>query len=107
MRRSGYSGGKLALGPTVRSFVAHALRREAPGFELVDGAVVTESCRVIKTAKEIGYMDLANTITKTAAIKITSDPAVIAVRFRIFDRAMSISHLARIINMLEQLGQIG
>jgi Xaa-Pro dipeptidase len=66
MRRSGYSGGKLALGPTVRGFVAHALRKDASEFELVDGAVVTENCRVIKTAKEIGYMDLANKITKLA-----------------------------------------
>ncbi len=66
MRRSGYSGGRLALGPTVRSFVAQGMRKEAPGFEIVDGAVVTENCRVIKTAKEIAYMELANKITKMA-----------------------------------------
>ncbi len=66
MRRSGYSGGTLALGPTVRSFVAHGLRDDAAEFKLVDGAVVTENCRVIKTEKEIAFMDLANKITKIA-----------------------------------------
>ncbi|MFC1557589.1 M24 family metallopeptidase [candidate division KSB1 bacterium] len=66
LRDLGASGNRLALGPTVRSFVAHGLRRDAPRLELVDGAVVTEGCRGIKTAKEIAYMDLANRITKLA-----------------------------------------
>ena len=58
--------GKLGLGPTVRSFVAYGLRRDAPSLNLVDGSVVTEGCRGIKTEKELGYMDLANRITKLA-----------------------------------------
>ena len=62
----GAKGGKLALGPTVRSFVSYALRKYAPEVQLVDGAVVTEGCRGIKTKKELGYMDLANKITKLA-----------------------------------------
>lgn len=62
----GASGGKLALDPTVRSFVSYALRKDAPEVQLVDGAVVTEGCRGIKTKKELGYMDLANRITKMA-----------------------------------------
>lgn len=66
MKDAGNAAGKLAVGPTVRSFVLHGLRRDAPELELVDGAVITENCRVIKTEKEIGYMDLANNITKLA-----------------------------------------
>jgi Xaa-Pro dipeptidase len=62
----GAGGGKLALGPTVRSFVPYALKKDAPALQLVDGAVVTEGCRGIKTKKELGYMDLANKITKLA-----------------------------------------
>lgn len=66
MKDIGAGSGRVALGPTVRSFVAFALRQEAPQLELVDGAVITEGCRSIKTAKEIAYMDLANRITKLA-----------------------------------------
>lgn len=62
----GARGGRLALGPTVRSFVFYALRKDAPTLQLVDGAVVTEGCRGIKTKKELGFMDLANRITKLA-----------------------------------------
>jgi Xaa-Pro dipeptidase len=62
----GAGGGKLGLGPTVRSFVAYGLRKDAPTVQLVDGAVVTEGCRGIKTEKELEYMDLANRITKLA-----------------------------------------
>ncbi len=58
--------GKLAMGPTVRNFVIQGLKRDAPGLELVDGAVITEGCRGIKTEKEAAYMDLANKITKMA-----------------------------------------
>lgn len=66
MTDAGMTSGKLALGPTVRSFVYHGLKKTAPDLELVNGAVITENCRVIKTNKEIAYMDLANKITKLA-----------------------------------------
>lgn len=66
MRDIGASKGRLALGPTVRAFVFYGLREDAPGLELVNGAVITEGCRGIKTKKEIEYMDLANKITKLA-----------------------------------------
>jgi Xaa-Pro dipeptidase len=59
-------GSRLALGPTVRSFVAYGLRKDAPQIEQVDGAFVTENCRVIKTEKEVGYIELASKITKLA-----------------------------------------
>lgn len=66
MKDVGAGHGRLALGPTVRSFVYYGLRKDAPHLELVNGAVVTEGCRGIKTEKELAYMDLANKITKLA-----------------------------------------
>jgi len=66
MKDLGASRGRLALGPTVRSFVSYGLRRDASGLRQVDGAVITEGCRGIKSEKEIMYMDLANKITKIA-----------------------------------------
>ena len=57
-------GNRVALGPTVRSFTAYGIRKDAPQLEHVDGAVVTENCRVIKTDKEVGYIELASKITK-------------------------------------------
>ena len=62
----GTGHGRLAIGPTIRSFVHYGLRKDASSLELVDGAVITEGCRCIKTEKEIAYMDLANKITKLA-----------------------------------------
>ena len=66
MKDVGAGNGRLALGPTVRNFVYYGLRKDAPHLELVNGAVVTEGCRGIKTEKELAYMDLANKITKLA-----------------------------------------
>ena len=62
----GARNGRLALGPTVRIFVYYGLRKDAPHLELVNGDVVTDGCRGIKTEKELAYMDLANKITKLA-----------------------------------------
>lgn len=64
MKDAAAAPGKLALGPTVRSFVFYGLRKDAPELELVNGAFITENCRVIKTEKELAFMDLANMITK-------------------------------------------
>lgn len=66
MKDLGAASGRLGLAPDLRSFETFGLRREVPSLELVDGAVVTQGCRGVKTAKEIGYMDLANKITKMA-----------------------------------------
>ncbi|MCP2605073.1 Xaa-Pro peptidase family protein [Candidatus Aminicenantes bacterium AH-873-B07] len=66
MKDLGARSGRLALGPTVRSFVLFGLKKDAPGLELVNGAIITEKCRAIKTPKEIEYMELANKITKLA-----------------------------------------
>lgn len=66
MKDIGVGDGRLALGPTVRSFVLYGLKKEAPSLELVNGSVITEGCRGIKTDKEVKYMELANKITKLA-----------------------------------------
>ncbi len=59
-------GTRLGIAPNVIAFQIFGLKRDAPGLELADGAVVTEGCRGTKTAKEIAYLDLANRITKLA-----------------------------------------
>lgn len=66
MKDLGLSQGTLGIAPSTRSFIAYGLRRDAQGLELVNGAVVSEGCRAVKSEKEIAYMDLANKITKLA-----------------------------------------
>jgi Xaa-Pro dipeptidase len=66
MKDLGAGSGRLGLAPDLRSFEVFGLKRQAPGLELADGAVVTEGCRGVKTAKEIAFLDLANDITKLA-----------------------------------------
>jgi len=58
--------GTIAVEESVRNFVVHELRQVLPTVSFEDGRLVTQECRVIKTDKEIGYMDLANKITKLA-----------------------------------------
>jgi len=62
----GAAAGRLATAPDLRAFEVHGLRRTLRGVEVVDGALVTEGCRGVKTAKEVAYMDLANRVTKLA-----------------------------------------
>ena len=66
MKDIGDMGGPLALDPSMREFIYYGLRQDAPQLGLVDGAVVTDGCRGVKTENEIAYMDLANKITKLA-----------------------------------------
>ncbi|MCK4466375.1 MAG: aminopeptidase P family protein, partial [Bacteroidales bacterium] len=68
MKDLGIPGAKLGIGPTVRNFVVEGIRKALQGssIQLVDGSIVTEGCRGIKTEKELAYMDLANKITKMA-----------------------------------------
>lgn len=66
MKDLGVGGGRLGINPSTSAFVYFGIGRDAPGLELVDGAVVTEGCRGTKTEKEIAYLDLANKITKLA-----------------------------------------
>jgi len=94
----GARNGRLALGPTVRIFVYYGLRKDAPHLELVNGDVVTDGCRGIKTEKELAYMDLANKITKLAYKEA----------FKHLHQGMSAFELAGIIRKAhEQMGVSG
>jgi len=62
----GVRAGRLGIGPSTAAFIFYGIRQDAPALDLVPGAVVTEGCRGTKTAKEIAFMELANTITKLA-----------------------------------------
>ena len=68
MKDLGASNGKLAVGPTTRNFIVEGIRKATAGtqLQLVDGSVITNGCRGIKTEKELAFMDLANKITKMA-----------------------------------------
>lgn len=66
MKDLGAANGKLGIAPSTRGFVIFGLRKDAPELELVNGGVVTEGCRAVKSEKEIAFMDLANKITKLA-----------------------------------------
>lgn len=57
---------RLALEPSTRSFIIYGLKREASHLEQVDGSVISESCRGIKSEKEILCLEAANRITKIA-----------------------------------------
>jgi len=61
----GIKTGRIGMDPNLRSFISEGFRREVR-IEVTDGSVVTENVRAIKTDKEIGYMELANKITKLA-----------------------------------------
>jgi len=62
----GILSGRMALAPGVRHFVLDGLMKQIHGVELVNGAAVTESCRGIKSAKELAHMEVANQATKLA-----------------------------------------
>ncbi len=62
----GAGSGRFALAPDLRSFEVFGLRTNCAPTEVVNGAVVTEGCRGVKSEKEIAFMDLANRITKIA-----------------------------------------
>jgi len=66
MKGLGSGNGGLGLGSSVRSFISFGLRRDAPTLRLLDGSIITEGCRSVKTEKELEYMNLANKITKLA-----------------------------------------
>ncbi|MEA1888031.1 MAG: Xaa-Pro peptidase family protein [Bacteroidota bacterium] len=56
---------KIAMGPSVRSFISEGFQRSLRT-DLMDGSMAVNMVRAIKTEKELGYMDLANNITKKA-----------------------------------------
>ncbi len=53
------------MGPLVRSFISEGFQDKLPS-GVVDGSMAIHMVRSIKTEKELGYMDLANRITKKA-----------------------------------------
>ena len=61
----GLAKGKIAMGPSVRSFLSEGFQRSL-GTDLLDGSMAVNMVRAIKTEKEQSYMDLANNITKKA-----------------------------------------
>jgi len=65
LKKIGKPGGKIGIDPNARSFVNEGIRR-AGGVEVVDGSVITENTRAVKSEKEILLMDTANRITKLA-----------------------------------------
>ena len=62
----GAASGRLALAPDLRAFEVFGLRTNCAPAEVINGAIVTEGCRGVKSDKEIAFMDLANRITKMA-----------------------------------------
>ncbi len=56
---------RIAMGPAVRSFISEGFQR-ALRTDLLDGSMAINMVRAVKTQKELGYMDLANMITKKA-----------------------------------------
>jgi Xaa-Pro dipeptidase len=68
MKDLGATSGTLGIDPNVRNFVVEGIKKSARGtrIQLADGSVITETCRGIKSEKELAYMDLANRITKMA-----------------------------------------
>jgi Xaa-Pro dipeptidase len=65
LKKIGKPSGKIGVDPNARSFVNEGIRR-AGGVQVVDGSVITESTRAVKSEKEIILMDTANRITKLA-----------------------------------------
>ena len=65
LKKIGRPSGKIGIDPNARSFVNEGMRRVL-GSQVVDGSVITESTRAVKSDKEIQLMDRANTITKLA-----------------------------------------
>jgi len=66
MKDLGAPSGTIGIGPTVRNFFVDGIRKHARHIQLVNGAVISEACRGIKSKKELAFMDLANRITKLA-----------------------------------------
>jgi len=56
---------KIAMGPSVRSFISEGFQRTINA-DLLDGSMAVNMVRAIKTPRELEYMDLANRITKKA-----------------------------------------
>ncbi len=58
--------GTLAVEPSVREFVVDGMQKACPGAKFINGEVITQGCRMIKTKKELDYIALASEITQKA-----------------------------------------
>jgi Xaa-Pro dipeptidase len=54
---------RMGIEERVRFFIADGIRKEAPGFSLVDATPVTAGCRMYKSKAEIALMQKANDVT--------------------------------------------
>lgn len=54
---------RIGMEERVRFFIADGVKKQAPGFEIVDATPITAGCRMIKTKAEIALMQVANDAT--------------------------------------------
>jgi len=54
---------RIGMEERVRFFIADGVRKEAPGFEIVDATPVTAGCRMFKSPAEIALMQYASDVT--------------------------------------------
>ena len=54
---------RIGLEERVRFFIADGIKKEAPGFEIVDATPVTAGCRMYKSKSEIALMQYASDVT--------------------------------------------
>ncbi len=59
----GASHRRIAIEERVRFFIADGIRKEAVGFQLLDGTSITAGCRMYKSPAEIALMQHANDVT--------------------------------------------
>jgi Xaa-Pro dipeptidase len=60
------AGGTIGIEPDVREFIVDGLQEECAPARFVNGQVISQGCRMIKTAKELKCMALASEITRKA-----------------------------------------
>jgi Xaa-Pro dipeptidase len=54
---------KIGMEERVRFFIANGVKKEAPGFEIVDATPITAGCRMFKSKAELALMQIANDVT--------------------------------------------
>jgi Xaa-Pro dipeptidase len=54
---------RIGMEERVRFFIAEGVKKEAPGFDIVDATPVTAGCRIYKSKAEIALLQKANDVT--------------------------------------------
>lgn len=62
----GIRTGRVAVEPTTRLFLIDGMEKAAAGAEFHNGESVSDECRITKSGLEIGYLRLADRVTKRA-----------------------------------------